>query len=71
MLDRAGSSDFLVAEICHFCYKKQSLEGHDQVNILYINSISLSVCPGRYILNPCEQGVVFVFNVPSWTCLSV
>jgi hypothetical protein len=22
-------------------------------------------------LNPCEQGVVFVFNVLSWTCLSV
>ncbi len=39
--------------------------------ILYINSVSLSVCPGRYILNPCEQGVVFVFNVAFWTCLSV
>ncbi len=35
--------------------------------ILYINSVSLSGM-GRYILNPCEQGVVFVFNVPSWTC---
>ncbi len=35
------------------------------VDILYINSISLSICPGRYILNPCEQGVVFVFNVLS------
>jgi hypothetical protein len=34
--------------------------------ILYINSVSLSVYPGQYILNPCEQGVVFVFNVPSW-----
>ncbi len=34
--------------------------------ILYINSVSLSVCPGWYILNPCEQGVVFVFNMPSW-----
>ncbi len=39
--------------------------------IIYINSVSLSICPGRYILNPCEQGVIFVFNVPSWTCLSV
>jgi hypothetical protein len=38
---------------------------------IYIYSISLSICPGCYILNPCEQGVVFVFNVPSWTCLSV
>jgi hypothetical protein len=36
--------------------------------ILYINSVSLSVCPGRCILNLCEQGVVFVFNVPSWMC---
>jgi hypothetical protein len=41
------------------------------MRILYINSVNLSVCPGRYILNPCEQGVVFVFNVPSWTCLFV
>jgi len=40
-------------------------------HILYINSVSLLVCPGRYILNPCEQGVVFVFNVPFWTCLFV
>jgi len=40
-------------------------------HILYINSVSLSVCPGWYILNPCEQGVVFMFNMPSWMCLSV
>ncbi len=39
-----------------------------QFLILYINSVSLSVCPRRYILNPCEQGAIFVFNVPSWTC---
>jgi hypothetical protein len=32
--------------------------------ILYINLVSLSVCPGRYILNPCEQGVVLCL-----TCL--
>jgi hypothetical protein len=43
----------------------------NEVAIIYIKSVSLSVCPGRYILNSCEQGVVFVFNVPSWTCLSV
>jgi hypothetical protein len=40
----------------------------NKITILYINSVSLLVCPRRYILNPCEQGVVFVFNVPSWTC---
>jgi len=39
--------------------------------ILYINPVSLSICPGWYILNLCEHGVVFVFNVPSWTCLSI
>jgi hypothetical protein len=38
-------------------------------HILYINLVSLLVYSGRYILNPCEQGVVFVFNFfqPSWT----
>jgi len=39
--------------------------------ILYINSVSLSVYPGQYILNPCEQGVIFMSNVPSWMCLYV
>jgi len=42
-----------------------------KIPIIYINSVSLSVCPRRYILNLCEQGVIFVFNVPSWTCLFV
>ncbi len=37
--------------------------------ILYINSVSLLVCSGWYILNLCEQGVVFVFNMLFWTCL--
>ncbi len=31
---RAGSSDFLVAEIRHFCYLKKSPKQFDQVNIL-------------------------------------
>jgi hypothetical protein len=35
------------------------------------NKFSKSVNLGQYILNPCEQGVIFVFNVPSWMCLSV
>jgi hypothetical protein len=46
----------------------KAINDHAHTAILYINSVSLSICPGRYILNPCEQGVVFVFNVPSWTC---
>jgi hypothetical protein len=41
---------------------------HLSITILYINSISLSIYLGRYILNLCEQGVVFVLNVLSWTC---
>jgi len=45
-------------------------EGHEHP-LVVINSVSQLVSLGQYILNLCEQGVVFVFNVPSWTCLSV
>jgi hypothetical protein len=50
---------------CNYIWEYLKLQ--DQVStILYINSISQSVYRGRYILNMCEKGVVFVFNVPSW-----
>ncbi len=56
--------------VCNVCSANNDIL-HTKDQILYINLVSLSICPGRYILNPCEQGVVFVFNVPSWTCLFV